>query len=389
MSDSSSLYRLRLPGPTAVPERVRQAIARPVLNHRGPEFRMILAHAEQLIKPLLGTANPVLFFASSGTGVMEASLVNVLAPGERVLVCIHGQFGERFSAIASALHAQVDQLNFEWGRGIDVTAVAERLKVASYRAVVVVHNESSTGIIADLAGLGRVVRDTSALLIVDSVSGLGGLEMRQDEWGVDIVVSSSQKALMCPPGVGLASVGEKAWKIINRDSGMPRFYWDFRKARASIEKSETPFTTPVSLMAGLREALEMIHEEGIPNVLARHRRLSAALRSGCEALGLKTFGGPDWLSSTVVALEVPPALNGGDIVKHMYERYHTAIAGSRNKMQGRVIRIGTMGFFQDGNILTDLLYLEQTLHHLGFEVRPGAGILAASRMERSVIADAR
>jgi len=389
MSDISSLYRLRLPGPTAVPERIRQAIARPVLNHRGPEFRAILSRAEELMKPVLGTANPVLFFASSGTGVMEASLVNILAPGERVLVCIHGQFGERFASIAAALNAQVDQLHFEWGRGIDVAAIAEKLKTADYRAVVVVHNESSTAIVADLAALGRVVKDTPALLVVDSVSGLGGVEMRQDEWGVDILVSSSQKALMCPPGIGLASVSQKAWKIVDRDSGMPRFYWDFRKARASIEKSETPFTSPVSLMAGLREALEMIHEEGLPNVLARHRRLSTALRSGCEALGLRTFGGPDWLSSTVVALEVPASLNGGDIVKRMYDHHQTAIAGSRNKMQGRVIRIGTMGHLQDGDILTDLLYLEETLDHLGFDVRPGAGISAAAVLERGVTADAR
>jgi aspartate aminotransferase-like enzyme len=387
MSEISPLYRLRLPGPTAVPERVRQAIAAPVLNHRGPEFRAILSRAEELIKPILGTSNPVLFFASSGTGVMEASLVNVLAPGERVLVCIHGQFGERFAAIAGALGAQVDPLNFEWGRGIDPAAVEERVHSTDYRAVVVVHNESSTAVVSDLAAIGRIVRDTPALLLADSVSGLGGLEMRQDEWGVDIVVSSSQKALMCPPGIGLASVSPKAWRMVNRDSGMPRFYWDFRKAVASIEKSETPFTTPVSLMAGLLAALEMIHAEGLTAVLARHRRLAGALRAGCEALGLRTFGQPDSLSSTVVALEVPASLNGGDIVRHMYERYKTVIAGSRNKLSGRVIRIGTMGYFHEGDILTDLLYLEETLDHLGFPVERSAGISAAAAWERGVTAN--
>ena len=194
MSDLSPLYRLRLPGPTAVPERVRQAIGAPVLNHRGPEFRAILSRAEELIQPVLGTANPVLFFASSGTGVMEASLVNVIAPGERVLVCSNGQFGERYASIASALGAQIDRFDFEWGRPVDPAAVRERLQSADYRAVLVTHNESSTAVVADLAAIGRVVRDTPALLLTDSVSGLGGLEMRQDAWGVDIVVSSSQKA---------------------------------------------------------------------------------------------------------------------------------------------------------------------------------------------------
>src|SRR5579863_10169031 len=214
MSNVSPLYRLRLPGPSAVSERVRQAIAEPVLNHRGSEFRAILSRGEELIQPVLGTANPVLFFASSGTGVMEASLVNVLAPGERVLVCVHGQFGERFAAIAAALGAQVDPLPFEWGTAIDPAAVEQRLQAADYRAVVAVHNESSTAVVANLAAIGAIVRRTPALFIADSVSGLGGLEMRQDEWGVDIVVSSSQKALMCPPGIGLASVSEKAWRVI-------------------------------------------------------------------------------------------------------------------------------------------------------------------------------
>ncbi|MBZ5600929.1 MAG: alanine--glyoxylate aminotransferase family protein [Acidobacteriia bacterium] len=369
MLSISPFYRLRLPGPTAVPERVRQAIALPVLNHRGPEFRAVLGRAEELIKPVLGTTNPVLFFASSGTGAMEASLVNVVAPGERVLVCIHGQFGDRFAAIAQSIGAEVDQLQFEWGTAIDPAVVAAKLKTADYRAVVVIHNESSTGIYSDLAALGKIVRDTPALLIADSVSGLGGLEMRQDEWGVDIVVSSSQKALMCPPGVGIASVSAKAWDIVNRETKMPRFYWDFRKAKKSIEANETPFTTPVSLMAGLVEALEMMHAEGLDNVLARHRKLSVRLREGCNALGLATFGKSNQLSTTVVALAVPEPLNGGDIVKRMYERHKTVIAGSRNKMQGRVIRIGTMGFFTDGDIATDLLHLEATLADLGWPVK--------------------
>jgi aspartate aminotransferase-like enzyme len=381
-----STYRLRLPGPTTVPERVRQAIAEPVLNHRGPEFRAILSRAEELMKPILGTANPILFFASSGTGVMEASLVNVISPGDRVLVCVHGQFGERFAAIASALGANVDQLNFEWGTAVDPAAVEQRIKTADYRAVVVVHNESSTGIVTDLAAMGKVLRDAPALLIADSVSGLGGLEMRQDEWGVDIVVSSSQKALMCPPGLGLASISLKAWKVVNRDSGMPRFYWDFRKALASIEKLETPFTTPVSLMAGLREALEMIHQEGLPRVLARHRRLSASLRAGCNAMGLRTFGESSALSNTVVALEVPAPLNGGDIVRQMYEHHRTVIAGSRNKLSGRVIRIGTMGHFDEGDILADLLYLEKTLDRMGLQITGGAGISAAAALEKTMAA---
>jgi aspartate aminotransferase-like enzyme len=373
-------YRLRLPGPTTVPERVRLAIAAPMLNHRGPEFRAIFARAEQLLQPVIGTSNRILFFACSGTGVMEASLVNAVAPGERVLVCVNGQFGERFANIATAFGASVDILDIPWGSPIDPSQIEQRVKAADYRAVVAVHNESSTAVVADLAAIGRILRDTPALFMVDSVSGLGGIEMRQDEWHIDILVSSSQKALMCPPGVGLASVSAKAWNIVNRDNAAPRFYWDFRKAAAHVDRSETPFTPSVALMNGLRESLEMIHAEGIAKVLARHKRLSCALRAGCDGLGLHPFGDPFARSNTVVALSVPPDLDGAAIVRRLYEKHRTVIAGSRNKLQGRVIRIGTMGYFDESDILTDLLHLESVLKDLGHPVTPNAGVSAAAAL---------
>jgi aspartate aminotransferase-like enzyme len=356
---------------------VRQAIAQPALSHRGPEFRAIFDRAEELLKTILGTRNPVLFFASSGTGMMEASLVNILAPGERVLVSCHGQFGERFAAIGRALGAAVDTMDIPWGHPVDPADIEKRVRAADYRAVVIVHNESSTGVVADLASIGALLRDRPTLLVVDSVSGLGGIEMRQDEWGIDIVASSSQKALMCPPGLGLVSMSPKAWQVASRDDRMPRYYWDFRKAMASVEDSGTPFTTPVALLAGLREALEMIHEEGLSQVLARHRLVSSALRAGCEALGLRGFPQAERLSNTVVCVSVPDGIKGGDIVRDMYQRHGTVIAGSRNKLEGKVIRIGTMGDIDVRDILTDLLYLEDTLHTLGLPATPGAGVSAA------------
>ena len=371
-------YRLRLPGPTEVPERVRQAIARPVINHRGPEFRAVLSRAEALIQPVLGTKNRVLFFASTGTGMMEAALVNIVIPGERLLVVAQGQFGERFATIGRILKADIDLLEVPWGEAVDPEMIAERLEKATYRAVIVVHNESSTGVVSDLSGIGRVLRQNSALLVVDSVSGLGGVEMRQDDWGVDIVVSASQKALMCPPGLGLASVSDKAWRVINRDDRMPSFYWSFSKALASMEKSETTFTAPVGLVAGLCEALEMIHAEGLPNVLHRHRRLSTALRAGGLALGLAEFGRAPILSSTVVAFQVPEGLDGARIVRTLYENHRTVIAGSRNRLSGRVIRIGTMGALSEGSVLTDLSHLEAVLHGMGHRTTPAAGLIAAS-----------
>ncbi len=371
-------YRLRLPGPTEVPERVRQATARPVLNHRGPEFKAELTRAETLLQPVFGTKNRMLFFAATGTGMMEAALANIVIPGERLLIVAQGQFGERFAAIAQTIGAEIELLEVPWGQAVDPAAVAARVKQASYRAVVVVHNESSTGAVTDLKGLGAVLKDSSALLVADSVSGLGGVELRQDEWGVDIVVSASQKALMCPPGLGIASVSGKAWEIVNRSDRRPGFYWSFAKAQASIEKSETSFTAPVSLIAGLAEALAMMHEEGLDAVLARHRRLSSALRAGGVALGLPLFGRAPISSSTVVAFEVPDGLEGGQIVRALYEQHGTVIAGSRNRLAGRVIRIGTMGAIDEGTILTDLLHLESVLAGLGVKAPPGAGLAAAN-----------
>lgn len=374
-------YRLRLPGPCPVPDRVRHAIATTELNHRGPEFREILRDAETLARPLFGTENPILFFAGSGTAVMEASLVNVLAPDERVLVAANGQFSERMKAISLALGAKVDTVEFELGKGVGAAAIAAQLDRHDYRAVVVIHNESATGAVSDIGAIGRVVADRPTLLVVDTVSGLGAIDMRQDEWRVDIAFTASQKALMCPPGLGLVSVSPKAWRVAMRNDGLPRFFWDFRKARAAAEKHETPFTPPVTLVAGLREALHMIHEEGPANVLERHRRLAAALRAGCTALGLRIFTDPTVLSNSVTVLCVPEGIEGSAIVRHMRERYGTVIVGCRDpRLTGRVFRFGTMGHVQDADILVDLEHLGATLRDLGMRVDAGAGVVAAAKL---------
>jgi aspartate aminotransferase-like enzyme len=373
-------YRLRLPGPTAVPPRVLAAIAQPVLNHRGPEFRAIMAETLTRLRSVYGTRGDVLLFAASGTAVMEAALANVVVPGEPALVVIHGQFGERFKAIAECMGAAVDTLEFEWGAPPDAAAVEARLRERPYRAVLVTHNESSTGAVADLRAIGRAVAASGAVLVVDAVSSLGGIELRADEWQLDVVVTAAQKALMCPPGLGLVHVSEKAWRAVQRTEGVgvPRFFYDFRRARAAAEKSETPFTPPVNLVAGLREALRMIDEEGLPNVLARHHRLAAALRAGCGALGLPLFTRGDALSDTVTVLRAPDGIDGGAIVRRLYEAYGTVIAGARNRLSGRVIRFGTMGYLAEADILTDLLHLEAALRDLGADTAPGAGVTAAA-----------
>jgi len=370
-------YRLRLPGPTTVPERVRRAIALPVLSHRGAEFRTILAESTAMLGLVFGTKQKIFTLGCSGTGAMEAALANVLAPGDAVLVTMNGQFGERFAAIAQGMGAKVDRVYIAWGEAPDPATVAERLKRRAYRAVICVHNESSTGAVTDVAAIGAAVSGTSALLMVDSVSGAGGIDVRMDDWGVDILVVASQKALMCPPGLGFIAVSDKAMRVIESASGVPRFYFDLRKAKAALDKGETAFTPPVSLILGLHEALTMIHEEGLPAVLVRHKRVSSALQAGCVALGLPMFPKAQPLSATVTVAVVPDGLDGSTIVRHMYSRYHSVIAGQRTKLSGRVIRFGTMGCIGPEDILTDLQQLEETLRDLGRPAIAGSGTEAA------------
>lgn len=384
MDDVNLPYRLRLPGPTAVPERIRMALAQPVVNHRGPEFKAIMHETGELAKPVLGTDNDILMFASSGTGVMEAAAANVLGKDDKALVLVNGQFGDRFVQIIQSMNRQADTIEVPWGEAVDTDAVKRKLSQSGYRAVFAVHNESSTGAVTDLKAIGAAVRKSDAILVVDSISGAGGLELKQDEWGVDVLLTASQKALMCPPGLALASVSQKAWDIIERDAGQARFYWDMRKARDASPKGQTAFTSPMPLVYGLREALKMIHSEGLRNVLSRHALLSNAMRAGGAALGLSVFTRAPMLSNTVCVFALPDNIDGTSIVSHMYQRYRTVIAGSRSKLKGRVIRIGTMGCVTEQDIRTDLFYIERTLEDLGHKVEKGVGQAAFDAALREV-----
>lgn len=372
-------YRLRMPGPAAVPDRVRAACALPMISHRGPEFRAILAEVTQGLRGIIGTTGDVFLLGASGTGGMEAALVNVLSAGDAVLVVENGQFGERFASIAATLPVTVERMIVPWGEAPDANEIAGRINAKAFRAVVVVHNESATGVVADLAAIGAALRGSDTLLVVNSVSGVGGVEMRMDAWGVDVLVTASQKSLMCPPGLAVAAVNGKAMRVIAAAHGVPRFLLDFRRAKSALEKNETPFTPPVTLIVGLSEALRMIEEEGLAAVLARHARLAAALRAGFAALGFPSFPARNF-SATVTVGRVPDGLDGGTIVRHMYNKYRTVIVSQRTKLDNRVIRIGTMGAIGPADVLADLYYLECTLRDLGRAPEAGAGVAAAARV---------
>ena len=380
LQHSADTYRLRLPGPIAVPERVRAAIARPIVSHRGPEFRAIWARTIDKLQPIMGTRQPIHILPTSGTGVMEAALANILAPGERLLVVDNGQWGGRFATIGRALGAAIDTITVPWGGVAEPEVIEARLRTHDYRALVVVHNESSTGVVGDLATAGRLVRDRPTLLVTDTVSGLAGMDFQMDAWGVDVAVAGSQKALMCPPGLGLIAASEKAWSVIRRDNGLPRFFLDLRRARDSYDKGESTFTPAISLVYGLDAALDMIGEEGFPNVLARHARLARGMKAGAAALGLANFATVPLAdqSNTVACFHVPEGLDGTRLIRRLYEKHRTVIAGARNQLQGRMIRIGTMGAIAEGDILSDLLHIGDVLAELGHGVSPGAAVAAAT-----------
>jgi aspartate aminotransferase-like enzyme len=367
MSDTSRPYRLRLPGPTPLPERVRTALSQPMVGHRCPEFVEVLADAAELAKPLFGTVNPVMTFSSSGTGLMEAAAANVLSRGDRALMLVNGMFSSRFADIVAALGYEADVIQVPWGQTVSAEAVGEKLKGAVYGAVFAVHNETSTGAVTDIEAIGKVVGETNAVFVVDSISGLGGIAIEQDAWGVDVLITASQKALMCPPGLALASVSDKAWKVIDEEGGKARFYFDFRKARAFAADDQTAFTSSVSLTYALREALRMIHEEGWENVLDRHRRLASALRKGCAALGLPVFASSPIVSDTVGVFLVPEGLDGKAATKHLYETFGAVIVCTKTDAGARVFRIGTMGHCNDEDIATDLEQIAQTLEYLNWK----------------------
>lgn len=374
-------YRLRLPGPTAVPERVLKAASRPMLAHRGPEFLDRFQAIQRRLQPILGRSGvPPFIFASTGIGAMESAMVNLAGPGAKVLITTNGQWGPVFRRLAEAIGAEVDEVVSDRGAPIDLDGVRRELKAKRYDAVFTVHSESSTGALTDLKTLGAIVAESDAILACDSVSGLGGAEMRADEWGVDVVVSASQKALMCPPGLGIASISEKAWAVINRDDRGPRSYFDYRRFRPMAEKGEPTYTAPVAMLNALDEALTMIGEEGVEAAIARHARLNAALTAGLEALGFSVFptGTP---SPTLVVMKTPQGLLAPGLIDRLSNGYNAVIAGTRfEDLKDRLVRIGTMGYVTESDILTDIHQISRAMADLGRNADE-AGALAAAAGE--------
>jgi aspartate aminotransferase-like enzyme len=386
MADAPELFHkqyILTAGPTPLPPKVSQVMAEPILYHRAPAFVEIYARVLERLPRIFATQNEVLCFAATGTGAMESAVANLVAPGEPAVVASCGKFGERWAELCDAYGADTRHLEFEWGAKVDPErldrALAELDRPA--RAVYVTQSETSTGVVNDIRALNEVAAAHDSVLCVDAVSGLGAVELPQDEWGVDVVVAGSQKSLMCPPGLAFASVSDRAMARA-AENPRGRYYLDWQRA-AEGQKEEPPnsaFTPAVTLFRALDVALELIFDEGLENVYARHALLAHAARAGIDALGLERFGPDDEDANVVTVARLPDDIEGAKVPKLMRDTYGVTIAGGQGHLKGKIARIAHCGYYGAFDIVVALTALEMAVRDLGHEVEPGAGAAGAQRV---------
>jgi len=369
---------LMTPGPTPVPEIVSLEMAKPIIHHRTTQFQETIKQVEEDLKYVFQTKNDVLIFASSGTGGMEAAVSNLLSSGDTAIVVRAGKFGERWTEICNAYGVKSVNLDIEWGKSPSPKAIEDVLKKEpNAKAVFVTLCETSTGAEIDAKSIAAVVAKTKAVLVVDAISGLGACQLKTDEWGVDVVVTGSQKGLMIPPGLALVSVSAKAWERV-KQSKSPKYYFDFLAYKKALDKTDTPYTPAITLMIGLVQALKMIKEETIEAVWARHEKLARATRAAVVAMGLELFA-PSAPSAAVTPVKAPAGIDGEQIAKVMKSKYGVWVAGGQAELKGKVFRIAHLGYMTDTDVLMTISVLEMVLVELGVKIKQGAGVSAAEQ----------
>ena len=370
---------LLTPGPTPLPPQVCEAMARPIIHHRTPQFQAILKEVSDGLKYVFETKNDVFILASSGTGAMEAAVVNILSPGDTAIAVQGGKFGERWTEICQSYGINAEIINVEWGRAVEPKEIEKKLKAnPKITAIFTTLCETSTGVVADIEAIGKVVKDTPAVLVVDAISGLGAIPMSCDAWSCDMVVSGSQKGLMLPPGLGFISISPKAFKLME-SSKCPKYYFDLKEAKKALDKNDTPYTPAISLVIALNEALKMMKQDGLENIFLRHKKMAEATRQAMQALGLELFA-PTASSDVVTAVKVPSGIDGEKLVKTMRDTYGVTIAGGQSELKGKVFRIAHMGFIEEFDIILGISCLEKVLKQMGYKFDFGAGVKAAQEI---------
>jgi aspartate aminotransferase-like enzyme len=372
-------YHLLAPGPTPIPPEVLQALSRPILHHRTPEFEALFGRVRTGLAELLGTKSEVLILAASGTGAMEAAAVNLLSPGDEVIVIRCGKFGERWGDICRAFGLTIHALEAPYGETVDAERVASALRAhPRAKALLATQSETSTGVLEDIEAYAALTRRTETLLIVDTVSSCGVVPCPMDTWGIDVVVTGSQKGLMCPPGLAFITLNDRAWRIAAQATS-PKFYWDLAAERKWQAKGQAQYTPAVSLLMGLDVALGLLKAEGLPQVYRRHDRLARAMRAGAEALGLTLFPRAT-PSPAVTAVVAPSGLDGEAIVRAYGEGQNITIAGGQGDMKGKIFRLAHLGYVDESDVVVGLAALERILAPLGVPVEFGAAVAAAQKL---------
>lgn len=371
---------LLAPGPTPVPPEVLLAMARPMIHHRAPEFDPIFQEVREGLKWLFQTSNDVLILASSGTGGMEGAVSNFLSPGDKALVINGGKFGERWGKLCKTFGAQVTEIKVEWGQSVDPKVVADALKKdPAIKAVYVQASETSTAVTHDVKALGQIVKGyPETILVVDAITALGVFDLKTDDWGLDVVVTGSQKALMLPPGLAFVSVSDKAWQLAEKAKNTS-FYFNFKRERDNQQKNQTAFTPAVSMILGLQEVLKMLKAEGLEKVFARQTQMAHALREGAKAAGLEVFakGTP---SDAVTAINAPAGVDGQAIYKNLRVQYGITAAGGQDHLKGKIFRISHMGYLDRFDVILALAATEMVLKGLGHPVTLGKGVARAQEL---------
>jgi aspartate aminotransferase-like enzyme len=371
--------RLFTPGPTPVPEETLLELARPMVYHRTAEFRQMLGEVLEDLKYIFRTKNLIVPLTASGTGAMEAALVNAVMPGSKMICLIAGRFGERWKSLAKAFGIEAVTVQVAYGQVVTPEMLAKAL--ADHPDAVAVCStlsETSTGVGHDIEAFGKLVAKTPALLLVDAISGLGAMECRTDEWNIDICCTGSQKALMMPPGLAFLSVSDKAWKAIDKNPTPRTFYFDLKKARKSLETSDTPFTPAHTLIRAMRVSLKKIRADGIENILAAQARNAAAARAAFGALGLKLF--PVRPNNALTVGEMPPGIDSTALLTKMEKNYGLKLANGQDTLKGKIIRLAHMGYIDQFDIIAAISGLELALAEVGHLVEPGKGVAAAQRV---------
>lgn len=370
---------LLTPGPTQLPHQVCEALGRPIIHHRTPQFQANLKEAAEGLKYIFQTKNEVLILTSSGTGAMEAAVCNLLSPQDKALTVEGGKFGERWTELCRAYGADPKVLKVKWGQAVTAAEIKPILdKEKDIKAVFVTLVETSTGVTTDIKAIGEVVKKTAAVLVVDAISGLGAVDLQTDNWGVDVVVAGSQKGLMLPPGLAFISMSPKAWVLMEKSTN-PKYYFDLKEAKKAADKTDTPFTPAIGIIIALNESIKLMKTVGLEKLFSHYARLAKGTRAAVQALGLSLLADESSISNAVTPINLPAGIDGEKLAKIMRDTYGITVAGGQDTLKGKIVRISHMGCLDEYDMLTGIACLEKVLNEMGYKFNVGAGVAAAQK----------